>query len=567
MNEKLEKVRHTTAHILAQAICELFPGVKLTIGPATETGFYYDVLPPEPIREQDLIRIQERMHDIVQRDLLIEHTEIPKEKARELYKDNPFKLEIINLIPGDTVGLATQDNFYDLCRGGHVDSTKECAHFTLLGISGAYWRGDRNNQALQRIHGTAFLTAKDLRAYKKQREEALKYDHRKLGKELNLFSLQPEAPGFPFFHPKGKAILNALKTFMRSLLSQHDYKEVQTPTMLAKELWEQSGHYAHYKENMYFSEIDERTFSIKPMNCPGTFLIYNSRPRSYRELPLKLFEFGHVHRHELSGVLHGLMRVRAFTIDDTHIFCQLSQLKDQIIHIMELINKTLQATGFESVKIGLSTKPDNAMGSDEVWEQAITSLRDALDEAGYEYTIQEGEGAFYGPKIEVGITDSLGRTWQCGTVQVDFLQPENFAMTYVASSGEKERPVIIHHAIYGSLERFFAILLEHYKGKLPFWLSPVQMRILPVTDAQQPYARTMLSLLKDAGFRVELDTSSDPLSGKIKTAQTERIPWMLIVGDKEVSEGTITIRYRDGGQETGFSTSELIEKAQEATPY
>jgi len=566
MNDQLAKLRHSTAHVLAQALTELYPGTKLAIGPATEKGFFYDFVPPESISEHDLPRIEEKMREIVERHLEFEHTQIDKSQAREMYQDNPFKLELIDEIPGDTVGIAQQGDFYDLCRGGHVESTKETQHFKLLSVSGSYWRGDPSRAALQRISGTAFPTAKELRTFEKQHEEAKKYDHRKLGKELDLFSFHGEGVGFPFFHPKGQTVINTLKQFMRNLLCWNEYHEIATPTMLSSVLWQQSGHYAHYQDNMYFSTIDGTEHAIKPMNCPGSFLIYNHRPRSYRELPLRLTEFGHVHRHELSGVLHGLMRVRSFTIDDTHIYCQPEQMEEEIQRIMRLIYATLHQVGFDRINVSIATKPANAMGSDDVWDRAIHALHTALQNLGQDYSVKEGEGAFYGPKVEVGIQDSLDREWQCGTVQVDFLQPENFDMTYVASRGTKERPVIIHQAIFGSLERFFAILLEHHKGKLPFWLAPTQMRVLPITDEHASYAYSVYNMLREQWYRVDIDTSSDPISGKIKSAQKDKIPWMLVIGEQEAEQGTVTIRHRDGSQEKNISQQELISKASQATP-
>jgi threonyl-tRNA synthetase len=559
---RLEKVRHSAAHLLAHALTQLYPGIKLTIGPATDTGFFYDFQYQTNLKEEDLPSIEQRMRELSAQKIPLTHRHISKAEAKKIFKDNPFKLELIEGIPEETVGFSEQADFYDLCKGGHVETTGDIKHFKLTGLSGAYWRADKKNAPLQRISGIAFLTEKDLRTYEKQREEALKYDHRKLGKEMDLFSFQPEGVGFPFYHPKGQIVINALKEFMRGLLKNQDYQEVCTPTMLSDELWKRSGHWAHYKENMYFSHIDDATYAIKPMNCPGAFLIYNNRPRSYRELPLKLFEFGHVHRHELSGVLHGLLRVRAFTIDDSHIICTHDQLEQEITNGLYLMKAMLKKTGFESMKVGLATKPAKAMGSDEVWEKATDALKNALEKNNIEYTLKPGDGAFYGPKIEIGIEDSLGRIWQTGTIQVDFFQPENFDLTYIASSGKKERPVIIHQAVYGSLDRFFAILLEHHKGHLPFWLAPVQVRVLPITDDQKEYGQSIADNLKKIGIRVELDQSADPLSGKIKTAQLDRIPWMLIVGGKEMESGTVTLRYPDGKQEFGIKVDDLIKRAE-----
>ena len=562
-NNDLSVLRHSAAHLAAQAIKELFPKTKLTIGPATKDGFFYDVLPERNFKEEDLVAIEERMRELSKKNYPIEHQEISKEEARKIFSDNPFKMELIDQIPGDTVGLSVQGDFKDLCRGGHVASTGDIKHFKLLGISGSYWRADRSGQPLQRIHGTAFLTAQDLEDFEKRQEELLQHDHRRLGKQLDYFSFHEDAAGFPFFHPKGQRVLLALKNYMRTLHDKYNYKEIATPTVLNAELWKRSGHYDHYKDNMYFSQIDERTYAIKPMNCPGSFLVYKQRPRSYRELPLKLAEFGHVHRYELSGVLHGLLRVRAFTIDDTHIYCTLDQLEQEILTTLELAYQMLEKCGFTDVSLALSTKPESAMGSDEQWQKATDALENALKKLGKPYTIQEGEGAFYGPKIEIVIKDAMGREWQTGTVQVDFFQAENFDLTYVNSEGKQERPVIIHTALYGSLERFFAILLEHYKGHLPFWLAPVQVRILTITDDQKEYAQNLLETLKKEGIRAELDRSSDKITSKVKSAQLAKIPWMFIIGNKEVDAGTVSIRYADGKQEFGLNVDDLIKKAKE----
>ena len=557
----LEQLRHSAAHLLAHAVLELYPDTILTIGPATQTGFFYDMLPKVNFRESDLPAIQERMHEISQRNLPITHIQISKEEARKIFAHNPFKLELINEIPGETVGLASQGNFHDLCKGGHVASTGDIRFFKLMAISGSYWRADKKNQALQRIAGTAFLTEADMKAFEQQIEDAQKYDHRRLGKQLDLFSFHDEGVGFPFYHPKGKLVLNTLTNYLRKLLEKAGYLEIQTPAMLSDELWKQSGHYAHYKNNMYFCEVEEKQYAVKPMNCPGSILIYKERPRSYKELPLRLAEFGMVHRFELSGVLHGLFRVRAFTIDDAHIYCTVDQIEQEVLNAINLNVEVFKKFGFDSVEIGLSTKPENAMGSDELWNKATDALANALKSAGLPFKINEGDGAFYGPKIEFGIKDSMGREWQCGTVQLDFFQPENFDLSYVASGGAKERPVMIHRAIFGSFERFFGMILEHFKGNLPFWISPVQMRILTITDDQKIYAHQLADRLKAAGYRVEIDQSSDQISAQIKTAQLAKIPWMLVLGKKEVEQNTITLRYLDGKQEFGLTLEQLIERA------
>lgn len=556
-----EKLRHSAAHLLAHAVTELFPQTLLTIGPPTSEGYFYDFLPEIHFKESDLELIEHRMHEIARRNLPLTHEQMPKEQARALYKDNIFKLELINDIPGDTVGIARQGDFYDLCRGGHIDSTGQLIHSKLTSLSGSYWRADKKNQALQRIYGIAFSTEQELKEYLELKERAQLYDHRKLGKQLDLFSFHDEGPGFPFFHPKGKLILNIMAETIRDLLSQNGYQEISTPIMLSEDLWHQSGHYAHYKDNMYFSQIDEKKYAIKPMNCPGAILIYRERPHSFRELPLRLAEFGLVHRHELSGVLHGLFRVRSFTQDDGHIFCTPEQIEDEVTRATQLTFEIMKQYGFSDISVAVSTRPDNAMGSDDLWDIATRALKNALDKLAITYTVKEGEGAFYGPKIEFHILDSMKRSWQCGTVQVDFFQPENFDLSYVASGGTKERPVMIHRAIFGSFERFFGMLLEHYEGKLPFWLAPVQIRIMTITDAQKEYAQELLETFKAHGLRAELDQSGDKISAQIKNGQLEKIPWMLVIGNKEVEAETVTLRTLDGAQEFGITIDDILERA------
>lgn len=561
MEEKnLSVLRHSAAHLLAHAVVELFPKTLLTIGPATKDGFFYDFLPEKSFKDEDIVSIEQRMHEISQRNVRLTHKEIEKSEACALYKDNCFKLELINDIPGGTVGLAEQGDFYDLCRGGHVQSTGDIKHFKLLHISGAYWRADKEKASLQRITGTAFFTQKELDEYFQMREDALKYDHRKLGKELDLFSFHEEGVGFPFFHPHGKAVLNALTDRVRRLIRRAGYQEVSTPVMLSDELWQRSGHDQHYKDNMYFSMIDERSYAVKPMNCPGSMLIYKERPRSYRELPLRLADFGVLHRHELSGVLNGLLRVRSFTQDDAHIFCTKDQIEQEVENFIRLYDKVIKPFGFTNIIIGVSTRPAKAMGNDRLWDQATQTLESVLKKLGKAYTIYQGEGAFYGPKIEFGIEDSLKRVWQCGTIQIDLCNPENFDLSYISPEGTKERPIILHRAIYGSLERFFGIILEHFKGKLPFWLSPVQIKVLTITDEQKEYAQTIVDALLDRDVRVNVDLSSDPISAQIKRAQLERIPLMIVIGKKEVGNGTVTVRYLDGKQEFGVTHDQLFEK-------
>ena len=556
----LYKMRHSAAHLLAQAVTELFPETLTTIGPVTEDGFFYDFLPAQNFKEEDLAKIEEKMHEIAKRNLSLVQEEVSKDAARALFKDNPFKLELINEIPGDTVGITRQGDFVDLCKGNHVRNTKEIKYFKLLHISGSYWRADREKQVLQRVTGTAFVSEHDLKEYIRQKEEALLYDHRRIGKDLDLFSFHDEGAGFPFYHPKGKKILLAMTDYIRSEMEKEGYLEIQTPIVLSEQLWHQSGHYSHYKPNMYFLTIDEIGHAIKPMNCPGCILVYKTHPHSYRELPLRISEFGLVHRHELSGVLHGLFRVRAFTQDDAHIFCMPDQIESEIMKVISFVQRTYGRFGFENVQFVLATKPENAMGDAQLWEKAINALKQALEHAGITYDIDEGGGAFYGPKIDIKVKDSMGRSWQVGTIQVDFFMPQNFDLSYIDNTGNKQRPVMIHRAVYGSLERFFGVLLEHYKGKLPFWLAPVQIKVIPVTDKQLAHAQELANKIKQEKLRVEVAENSDPLQAKIKEAQLEQVPWMLIVGNKEIEKNTITLRRRDGSQETDLTFEELIKK-------
>ena len=559
----LEQLRHSCAHLLAQAVVELFPKTKLTLGPPTANGYFYDFLPEENLKEEDLEKVAEKMRELVKENLPITHKEISKKEAKELYKDNPFKLELIEGIPGDTVGLACQGDFYDLCKGDHVSSTGLLKHFKLMNLSGSYWRADKTNQKLQRIFGVVFFTKEELEKYEKRIEEAKLYDHRRLGKQLDLFSFHEEGVGFPFFHPKGKKVLNIMTDFLRKKLEKENYKEISTPIILSVDLWKQSGHYEHYRQNMYFCEIDDKLHAVKPMNCPGGILVYKNRPHSFRELPLRVSEFGLVHRHELSGVLHGLLRVRSFTQDDAHVFCTEEQIEQEVIELIKLVFFVLNKFEFKHIKVNLSTRPEKSMGSDDIWEKATNALKNALEKANVQYNICEGDGAFYGPKIDFIIRDSMEREWQCSTIQADFFLPENFDLTYVASGGEKKRTIMLHRAIYGSFERFFAIVLEHYKGKLPFWLAPAQARILTITDEQKPYAQKLLNTLKAHNIRVEMDGSSEQISAQIKAAQLAKIPWMLVIGKKEVENNTITLRYLSGKQEFGLSLEQLLEKAKE----
>jgi len=559
-NNDIKILRHSAAHLLAQAMMRLFADTLLTIGPATEDGFFYDVLPVNNFKEEHLELLTKEMKKIVAQNYPIEHREISKEEAKKIFFNNQFKLELIDAIPGNFVGISTQGEFIDLCKGGHVKSTGEIAHVVLLSISGSYWRADRNNQALQRISGTAFFTQEELDAFLKRQEDLVEYDHRKLGKELDLFSFAQEGIGFPFFHPKGQQILNTMTTYIRSLLYKYNYEEISTPVMLRQELWQQSGHYDHYKDFMYFCVIDEKQYAVRPMNCPGAILVYKNRPHSYRELPLKLAEFGKVHRHELSGVLHGLLRVRAFTQDDGHIFCSQDQIEQIVLETIELVMIVLKKFEFNDIAIRLSTRPEKSMGTEEQWNAAVQSLLQALAKSGKTFAIFEGEGAFYGPKIEFHIKDSMNRSWQCGTIQLDFSGPENFDLHYIDHTGNRVRPVIIHRAILGSLERFFAIVLEHFKGSLPVWLSPVQVRILTITDKQKEYAQEVFVHLRKYEIRAEIDRSSDQISGKIKAAQLEKIPLMIVLGDKEMEKNSITIRQRNGVQRFNVELNAFVEE-------
>lgn len=562
-SQRLHNLRHSAAHLLAQAILELYPTTLLTIGPATEEGFFYDVLPAKNFKEEDIAKIEERMHELARKNYKIEGGQIPKNEARKLFPQNRFKLELIDGIPGETVGIYHQGPFFDLCKGGHVDSIGDIKFFKLMGISGSYWRADRNGQPLQRISGVAFETKEEMDAYFKRLEEAKNNDHRSLGKQLDLFSFHEEAPGAPFFHAKGLAIFNELINFSRQM-QKNDYSEVKTPIILNESLWHRSGHYEHYKNNMFFTQTENVNYCIRPMNCPGAALLFKEKPRSYRELPLRLSEYGLVHRCELSGVLHGLLRVRAFTQDDAHIFCSLDQVESEVSNVLELADKIYSKFGFSKIVYALSTRPESFSGTEEMWQKAEAALHSSMKARGLEYKIQEGEGAFYGPKIEIKIEDTMGREWQCGTVQLDFNMPINFGLEYIRSDQEKATPVMVHRAIFGSIERFLGILLEHYKGHFPFWIAPVQIRILKITDAQQNYANTILEALQEANIRVELDHSSDQISAQIRRAQMDKIPWMVVLGKKEQEQNTITLRYVNGQQEFGISLEELLQKAKKS---
>jgi len=558
----LDRLRHSASHIMAQAIQDLFPGTKLAIGPAIKEGFYYDVDSPVQFSESDLTRIEDRMKEIIREGQTFTRKEMSKKEAIDFFRKRGenYKVEIIEGLNADTVSVYWNENkFVDLCRGPHVNNTSDVKAIKLLSIAGAYWRGDERNKMLQRIYGTAFATQKDLDDYLKRLEEAKKRDHRKLGKELDLFSFHEESPGVPFFHPKGMVIYDQLISFWREEHRKEDYVEVKTPMILTDELWKRSGHYEHYKDNMYFTKIDESNFAIKPMNCPGGVLVFKNTPKSYRDLPIRLAELGLVHRHEMSGVLHGLFRVKAFTIDDAHLYVTEDQIQDEILKTLHLIIRIYKAFGFDKIQIELSTRPKDSMGSDAIWEKATSGLVNALNAAGIKYGVQEGGGAFYGPKIDFHIEDSIGRTWQCGTIQLDFSMPERFEIEYVGSDGKFHRPVMIHRAVFGSVERFYGVLVEHFAGAFPLWLAPVQIRVCSISEKQEKYAQEVCDRLKKEGFRAELDVAPEKIGYKIREAETQKIPYTAVVGDKEVESKTVAIRGR-GRKDLGtVKIEELIQ--------
>ncbi|HAA80816.1 MAG TPA: threonine--tRNA ligase, partial [Thermoanaerobacter sp.] len=553
---------HTSSHILAQAVKRLFKEVKLAIGPAIDNGFYYDFDTDRPFTTEDFEAIEQEMNKIIKEDYKLERFVLPKDEAIKLMeeKGEPYKVELIEEIPeGEEISFYKQGEFTDLCAGPHLMSTGMVKTVKLLSVAGAYWKGDEKNKMLQRIYGISFPKKSMLDEYLHMLEEAKKRDHRKLGKELDLFSIHPEGPGFPFFHPKGMIIRNILEDFWRKEHIKHGYQEIKTPIILNEELWRRSGHWDHYKENMYFTEIDGETYAIKPMNCPGAMLVYKSTMHSYRDLPLRLCELGLVHRHELSGVLHGLMRVRSFTQDDAHLFMTPEQVEDEILGVINLVDYFYKIFGFEYF-VELSTRPENSMGSDEDWELATNALISALNRVNLPYKVNEGDGAFYGPKIDFHLKDSIGRTWQCGTIQLDFQMPERFELEYIGPDGEKHRPIMLHRVIYGSIERFIGILTEHFAGAFPTWLAPVQVRVLPISDKHYAYAQNVYGRLLENDIRAELDDRNEKIGYKIREAQLQKIPYMLIVGDKEVEQGTVSLRSRKEGDLGAISLNEFIEK-------
>ncbi|BDR65207.1 threonine--tRNA ligase [Clostridium tetani] len=560
--EGRKTVRHTSSHILAQAVKRLYPEAKLAIGPAIDNGFYYDFDIDFTFTPEMLEKIEKEMAKIVKENLEIERFELPREEAIKLVKDasEPYKVELIEDLPeGEVISFYKQGDFVDLCAGPHLPSTGKIKAIKLLSVAGAYWRGDEKNKMLQRIYGTAFLKKSELEAYLKMLEEAKRRDHRKLGKELDLFTINEEGPGFPFFHPKGMVVRNILENFWREKHTKAGYDEIRTPVILNEELWHRSGHWDHYKENMYFTKIDNENFAIKPMNCPGSILVYKSHLHSYKEFPMRLGELGLVHRHELSGALHGLMRVRCFTQDDAHIFMTKEQIKDEILNVIKLIDSFYKVFGFEYF-VELSTRPEDSMGSDEDWEVANNGLKNALEGAGLEYKINEGDGAFYGPKIDFHLKDCIGRTWQCGTIQLDFQMPERFDLTYVGQDGEKHRPVMVHRVVFGSIERFIGILIEHFAGAFPTWLAPVQVKVMTITDSQKDYANKVVNDLKEKGIRVEFDDRNEKIGYKIREAQLQKVPYMIILGDKEVSENKVAVRSRKEGDLGAISLKEFVAK-------
>ena len=559
--DELRAIRHTASHVLAQAVKRLYPDTKLAIGPAIDDGFYYDFDREGGFTPEDLEKLEAEMTRIVKENLPVKPFVLPRAEAIKFMeeKGEPYKVELIEDLPEEeTISFYQQGEFVDLCAGPHIMYTKGVKAFKLTSIAGAYWRGSEKNKMLTRIYGTAFANKTDLESYLTMMEEAKKRDHRKLGKELGLFMFAEEGPGFPFFLPKGMTLKNTLIDYWREIHYRDGYQEVSTPIILSRKLWENSGHWDHYQDNMYTTVIDEEDYAVKPMNCPGGMLVYKNQPHSYRDLPLKVGELGLVHRHEKSGQLHGLMRVRCFTQDDAHIFMRDDQIEDQIKGVTKLINEVYTQFGFEYF-VELSTRPDDSMGSDKDWEMATNGLKKALEDMGLDYIVNEGDGAFYGPKIDFHLRDSLGRTWQCGTIQLDFQMPQRFDLEYTAEDGSKKRPIMIHRVCFGSIERFIGILIEHFAGKFPVWLAPVQVKVIPVSEKSMDYATGVYEKLKAAGIRTELDHKDEKVGYKIRQAQLEKVPYMLVLGEKEAAEGAITVRSRDKGDLGAAGLDAFIE--------
>ena len=555
-----DTLRHSASHIMAQAIKRLWPDAQLAIGPAIENGFYYDIDMEHVLVPEDLAKIEAEMHKIVKANFPIEKEVLSRDEALKFFKEKHenYKVELIEDLPADAeISTYRQGEFVDLCAGPHVASTGKVRAFKLQSLAGAYWRGDEKNKMLQRIYGTAFEKKEELDEYLHLLEEAARRDHRKLGKELGLFVLKEQGPGFPFFLPKGMALRNELENFWREVHHDFDYEEIRTPIILNRQLWEQSGHWFHYRENMYTTVIDDEDYAIKPMNCPGSILVYQNDLHSYRDFPMRMAELGLVHRHELSGALHGLFRVRSFTQDDAHVFMLPSQIKAELIKVIELFDRIYSQFGL-TYRVELSTKPDNAMGDDAIWESATNALREAIEEKQIPYQINEGDGAFYGPKLDFHIRDSIGRTWQCGTIQLDMNLPERFHMEYVGEDGQKHQPIMIHRACFGSMERFIGILIEHYAGAFPTWLAPVQVKILPISEKHVEYAEKLRKAFKKAYVRVELDDRNEKIGYKIRQAQMEKVPYMLVVGDKEEQEGTVAVRSRVEGEKGSVKWEDFL---------
>lgn len=562
--EGLHAIRHTASHVMAQAIQHLFPDVKFAIGPAIDNGFYYDLDSEHVFTPEDLTAIEKEMAKIVKQNIPLVRNEIPRAEALKKFaaEGEKYKVELINDLPEDAIiSTYTQGDFTDLCAGPHCPSTGRVKAFKLQSINGAYWRGSEKNKMLQRIYGTAFDSKEDLDNYLHMLEEAAKRDHRKLGKELDIFCILDEGPGFPFFMPNGIIIQNELINYWRQVHRRYGYEEIKTPMILNRELWERSGHWDHYKENMYFTQIDEADYAVKPMNCPGGMLVYKQHMHSYKELPIRAGELGLVHRHELSGALHGLFRVRCFTQDDAHIFMMESQIKDEIQNVIRLFDEVYATFGLK-YHAELSTRPENSMGSAETWERTTNALKAAMEDFGLEYVINEGDGAFYGPKIDFHLQDSIGRTWQCGTIQLDMQLPERFDLTYTGEDGQKHRPVMIHRVVYGSIERFIGILIEHYAGAFPAWLAPCQVRILPITEKHAEYAKKIYDKFFDLGIRVKLDDRNEKLGYKIREAQMQKVPYMLVVGDQEMADGTVTVRHRGEGDKGAMKVDDFVTMLQ-----
>lgn len=556
------KYRHTTSHIMAQAVKNLWPDAKLAIGPAIDNGFYYDIDMEHKLSDQDLLKIQKEMKKVIQANYKLERFELPREEAIKYMADRneDYKVELIQDLPEDAViSFYKQGDFVDLCAGPHMESTGQIKAVKLMSVAGAYWRGDEHNKMLQRIYGTCFPSQEELDEYINRLEEAKKRDHRKIGKEMDLFALLEEGPGFPFFMPKGMIIRNELENFWRQEHRRRGYQEIKTPLILNEELWRTSGHWDHYKDNMYFTKIDDQDFAIKPMNCPGSMLAYKRKMWSYRDFPIRMGELGQVHRHELSGALHGLMRVRTFTQDDAHIFMLPEQIKDEIVGVARFIDDVYSMFGFK-YHIELSTRPADSMGTDEEWEMAEDALREAMKEVGVPYVVNEGDGAFYGPKLDFHLEDSIGRTWQCGTIQLDMQMPQRFDLTYVGSDNEKHRPIMIHRVIFGSIERFIGILTEHFAGKFPLWLAPVQVKLLTVAETFGDYAKEVAAKCEAAGLRVELDIRNEKIGYKLREARNERVSYICVIGEREAEAGSVSVRSTKVGELGAMSVDEFIEK-------